>query len=155
MRSAMRRLADVTESLADRVRARLRDEMHQRKLSQPDVGSLIQWTQSKVAQKLNARSHITLDELESLCFAVGIPPSEAVRDRGLEFCAEMAPHELRMLEQFRQQTQDLRDLILKVLKVTKSGHLPDRHAGSLKKQKPKKSSKVRNDDDKSGIKIAE
>lgn len=133
------------DDLNDRVRARLRDEMTQKHLSQQEVADLIGWTQSKVAQKLTGRTPITLDELAALCFAVGLPITEAVRDRGLEFCAEMLPHELRLLEHYRQQPQDIRDALLKILKVAKVVHAPDRYATPVKKSSKKPKGTLAND----------
>jgi transcriptional regulator with XRE-family HTH domain len=103
--------------LAERVRGRIREEMARRDLSQQGVADLIKWTQSRVAQKLNGRTPITMDELSSLGFAVGLQPTEIVRDRGLEFCSEMAPHELRVLERLRQLTPAMREAFLTLLEA--------------------------------------
>lgn len=105
------------ESLNDRVRDTLRAEKARRRLSERDIANLIQWSQSRVAQKLSGRTPITLNELEGLCFALGISATEAVRDRGLEFVAEMTPTELRLLERIRQLTPDQRAAILQILGV--------------------------------------
>lgn len=129
-------MSDVPE----RVRLRLRDEMTRRHLSQQDVADTLKWTQSRVAQKLTGRTPITLEELEALCFGVGLPPTEAVRDHGLEFCAEMTPSELRLLERMRQLTPPQRDAILTVLDVATKTRIEPRHAKSstkiLKKRRP-------------------
>lgn len=131
--------------LSDRVRLRLREEMGKSGLSQRDVADLIGWTQSKVAKHLTGRVEIGLDALEALCFAVGLSATEVVRDHGLEFCAEMQPHELRLLEHFRQQTPDTRDAFLKILKVAKTTHLPERYAKPLKKSPAKRPKKADGD----------
>lgn len=94
--------------LGERVRLRLREELARQKLSQPDVADLIGWTQSRVAQKLTGRTPITLDELEALAFAVGMSPTELIRDRGFEFCAEMTPSEFKALQQLRLLLPPLR-----------------------------------------------
>jgi transcriptional regulator with XRE-family HTH domain len=125
----------MPESLNDRVRQRLKDEKIARKLSERDIAGLIQWTQSKVAQKFSGRTPITLDELDALCFALSILPSEAVRDRGLEFSAEMTPTELRVLENFRHETDAMRDAVATILKVRLKQHAPERHAGALPTKK--------------------
>ena len=124
-------------SLSERVRERLRDEIIKQKLTQQEVADLIGagWTQTRVAQKLHARSRITLDELEALCFALGLPISEIVRDRGLEFYAEMTPTEVRLLEQFRQRDTKEQDAFLTLFHVQRKTHAPERHARPLKNPK--------------------
>lgn len=104
-------------TLGERVRLLLREEKARKKLSEREMADLIQWTQSRVAQKLSGRTPITLDELESLCFALGLSPTEAVRDRGLEFCAEMTPSELRLLERLRQLPRPALDGIMAILQI--------------------------------------
>lgn len=104
-------------TMNDRVRDRLKEEAQKRKLSQRDLAGFLQWTLSKVSKKLNGYTMIDLNELEALCFAVGITPTEAVRDRGLEFCAEMTPTELRVLEQIRKLSKPTFDAYLQVLQV--------------------------------------
>ena len=49
--------------LSERVRERLRDEKTRRHFSEREIAQLIDWSQSKVAQKLAGRTPITLDEL--------------------------------------------------------------------------------------------
>lgn len=92
----------MSDDLSERVRLRLREEMGRKKLSQQDLADLIQWTQSRVAQKLTGRTPITLEELSALCFGVGLSLVEAVRDHGLEFCAQMTPSELRVHQRVRE-----------------------------------------------------
>jgi len=89
--------------------------MTHKHLSQQEVADLLKWTQSKVAQKLTGRTPITLEELEALAFAVSLSPTEVVRDTGLEFCAEMTPTELRVLELFRTLPTVTRDHFFGVL----------------------------------------
>lgn len=115
--------------LADRARQRIRDEMAKRHLSQQDVADLIKWTQSRVAQKITGRTPITLDELEALAFAVALAPVEIIRDRGMEFFAEMAPYELRVLEKLRELPKHVREAYLEVLSVKAS---EEKHAAPKK-----------------------
>lgn len=128
--------AMMSDDLSERVRRRLREEMTRRDLSQQDVADLVKWTQSKVAQKLTGRTPITLEELEALCFGVTLSPVEAVRDHGLEFCADLTPTELRILEHLRHIPQAERDAFLVVLRVKTRTNAPERHARPLKKRKP-------------------
>ena len=105
------------ESASIRARARIRAEMETRHLSQRDVAGILGWTQSRVSKNLNARVELGLDDLESLCFAVGITLTEAVRDHGLEFCAEMTPSELRILERIRQLKPDVLQAVMTLIQV--------------------------------------
>jgi transcriptional regulator with XRE-family HTH domain len=84
------------------VLARVRIEMQRRGLSQVDVAGLIHWTQSKVSKVLNGETALMVNDLDALCVAVGLRLTEAVRDHGVEFCAEMSPTELRVLEELRR-----------------------------------------------------
>lgn len=104
-------------TLNERTRQRLRDEKARLALSERDLAGFTKWTQSRVAQKLSGRTPITLDELETLCFALGIQPTEAVRDRGLEFVAEMTPTELRLLELIRRLPKAAYDGLLHFMQV--------------------------------------
>lgn len=122
----------MAETLNERVRRRLKEEKERRDLSERDLSGILNWSQSRVAQKLGGRTPITLDELEALCFGLSLLPSEAVRDRGLEFCAEMTPTELRALEALRSATEATRGAILTLLHVKSTTALPERFAGPLK-----------------------
>lgn len=133
--------APMAETLADRARRRIRDEMMRKHLSQRDLSDLLGgaeagWSQSRIAKFLSGRVELTVKAVEALAFAVGLAPTEVVRDHGLEFCAEMMPYELRLLEHFRQLVPDKRDAFLNLLDVAKVTHAPDRYAKA-----PKKSSK--------------
>ena len=119
--------------LSQRVRERLRDEKQRRHLSEREMAELIQWSQSKVAQKLGGRTPITLDELEALCFALNLSPAEAVRDRGLEFYAEMTPTELRVLERIRQLPPSIFEAVLTIIDVRSHTRAEPRRASKPKK----------------------
>ena len=94
---------------SEQVRKVLRDTMAKHDMSQRDVAGIVGWSQSKVAHILNGRVELNLDDLAEFCFGVGLSLTEAVRDRGMEFCAEMTPTELRFLELLRSMTQADRD----------------------------------------------
>lgn len=104
-------------SRASQARQRIREEMERQKLSQREVADLLQWSQSRVGKILIGRVGLDVDDLEALCFAVGISLTEAVRDRGFEFCAEMTPTELRLLERIRQLPQEDVDALMRLLAV--------------------------------------
>lgn len=124
--------------IGDRVRHRLREEMARLKRGQQDIADLVQWTQSRVAQKLTGRTPITLEELDALAFAVDLPVTELVRDHGLEFCAEMTPTELRVLERFRQLAPDQQHALMTILDVKATTKRQDRRAALPKKANPAK-----------------
>lgn len=110
----------ASQTLNDRVRDRLKTEKAALGLSEQDLANWMQWGKSKVAQKLGGRTDLTLNELESLCSALSITPTEAVRDRGLEFCAELTPTELRLLEQIRKLDGPTREAILHLANVKRA-----------------------------------
>ena len=123
----------MAETASDRARARLRSEMERRHLNQTDVANLLEWTQSKISKVLNGKTGLDVDDLSALCFAVGIQLTEAVRDHGLEFCAEMTPTELRILERIRQLPQPVLDAVMTLLNVPTTTRREDRRATPKKK----------------------
>lgn len=114
--------------LSEQVRLRLREEMAKRQMSQRDMAGVLGWTQSRVAHILTGRVEMSVDDLAEFAFGLGIAVTEAVRDRGMEFCAEMAPYELRLLEQIRQLPQTDREAFLQVLGVKMKTVAPERRA---------------------------
>lgn len=92
--------------LADRLRARIREEMAARAIQQRDVAGITGWSQSKVAKILQNQMVLTVDILEGFAFALNLSPVELVRDRGYEFCAELTPTELRILQVMRDRPTD-------------------------------------------------
>lgn len=122
--------------LSEQIRLRIREEMERQELSQRDVANLLKWSQSKVAHVLNARVEMRVEDLEAFCFALNLPPTEAVRDRGMEFCAEMTPTELRILERIRQLQPAVLAAIMTLLDVQTKTRPQDRRAApSVKKTK--------------------
>ena len=75
--------------------------MLRRRINQAALADRIGWTQSKVSKVLNGETALCVDDLEALCSGVGLRLTEVVRDHGLEFCAELTPAELRVLEGLR------------------------------------------------------
>ena len=123
------------ETPSDRARARILLAMKARDLSQTDVAGILSWTQPRVSKVLNGRVELGVEELAALCFAVGISMTEAVRDHGMEFCAEMTPTELRLFERIRSTTPAKRDAIMTLLEVTPA---PPRRALPPTPRKPRK-----------------
>jgi transcriptional regulator with XRE-family HTH domain len=112
----------VAPTLSERVRELLRTEAKHRGLSHRDIagvlgGTAAGWSPSRVTKNLTGRVELGVDELEALCFALSLQITEVVRDRGLEFCAEMTPTELRILERLRQLQPAVRDAILTLLDI--------------------------------------
>lgn len=103
--------------LNERARQAIRDAADKRKLSHRTLAGFLNWGFNKVTQKMTGRTPMTLNEFAALCFAVGIQPTEAVRDRGLEFCAEMTPTELRVLEHYRKLPKQAAEGLLQFLQV--------------------------------------
>jgi transcriptional regulator with XRE-family HTH domain len=128
----------TSETPAERALLRVRAEMARKKMSQRDVAGILDWSQSRVSKNLNERIELGVNDLGDLCFAVGISLTEAVRDQGLEFCAELTPTEVRVLEGLRHIPQGLSDYIVGfILHLSGTAkHRPERHAGPL--DKPRK-----------------
>lgn len=104
--------------LVDDVRQRIRDEMARQHLSQREIAQLLRWSQSRVAKILTGRIQLDVDDLEAFATILSVRPTELVRDRGLEFCADLTPTELRVLEQLRRLDAPTRDALLHLLRVT-------------------------------------
>ncbi len=98
-------------TLAERAVLRIREEMTARHISQRDLAERLQCSQGRVAKILNGGVNLRLNDVATLTNAVGISVVEAVRDRGLEFHAEMSPTELRILERIRQRPNVLQGLM--------------------------------------------
>ena len=97
--------------LNDQVRERLREEIARKDYSQRDLAELLQWSQSKVAKLLNGRVELSLNDLEAFCTILTLRPTEAVRDKGLEFCREMTPTDFRLFQELGRNSR-LRDALL-------------------------------------------
>ncbi len=103
--------------LSEQVRIRLREEMEHKDMSQRDLAGILGWSQSRVAHLLTGRVEITVDDLAEMAFALGLSVLETVRDRGMEFCAEMTPSEMRVLDAVRALPQTDRDAFTHLLGV--------------------------------------
>lgn len=123
--------------LSEQVRLRLREEMAVKEMSQRDVAGILTWSQSRVAHLLNGRVEMSIDDLAEFAQALGISPTEIVRDRGMEFVAEMTPSEMRFLERLRQLTQIQRDGLMVLLHITTTTQAQERRAAPVRKS-PKK-----------------
>lgn len=88
--------------LADTARLRMREEMLRRGLNQRELSAQLDWSQGRLGKVLTGRTDLKVNDMAAVCQVLGLSVVEAVRDRGLEFCAEMTPTELRTLERIRQ-----------------------------------------------------
>lgn len=107
-------------TLAEQVRLRIREEMTHRKMSQRDVAGLLGWSQSRVAHLLTGRVEMSVEDVAGFGFALGLQPTEIVRDRGMEFVAEMTPTELRLFERIRQLTPEQRGALYQLLGIVQN-----------------------------------
>jgi len=99
-------------TLAERAVLRIREEMTERKISQRDLAERLRCSQGRVAKLLNGGVRLRLNDVGVLADAVGITVVEALRDRGLEFYAELTPSEVRILERLRRRPTALQGALL-------------------------------------------
>lgn len=131
-------------ALADAARSRIREEMDRKGLTERDLANLLNTSPGRVGHLLRGYTELRVDDLEALCFGVGLSPVEAIRDRGLEFCATMSPSRLRLHQRLDQLPGV--DLALIQILDAKSHTAPqgrraaqkDRKAPPAKKPKPKR-----------------
>lgn len=117
----------MSDTASERARTRIREEMDRKHLNQVDIAGLLKWSQSRISKLLSGHSDLRVDDLEAVCFAIGIQLTEAVRDHGLEFCAEMSPTELRALENLRRLDPTNQSAFLQLLDAKRRAS-PDRYA---------------------------
>lgn len=127
----------MADAVSERARRRLRDEMAAKNLNQADVAGRLEWTQSRVSKLLNGKVELSVDDLAALCFAVDVSLVEVIRDHGLEFCAEMTPTELRMLERLRQLPPPLLEALMMLVNARTKGLLPPSMVEGRYAKKPK------------------
>lgn len=96
---------------------RIREEMRAKNISQRDLAEKFRCSQGKIAKLLNNTVKLRVEDLARLANAVGIPITEAIRDRGLEFYAEVTPLEQRILERIRQRGGGVQSAILQLLDI--------------------------------------
>ncbi len=86
---------------------RIREEMTERKITQRDLAEVLRCSQGRIAKILNGGVNLRFNDLATLAAAVKISLVETVRDRGLEFYAELTPTEVRLFERIRQRPEIL------------------------------------------------
>lgn len=95
---------------------RIREEMTERKISQRDLAEALNCSQGRVAKIMGGGVNLRFNDLAILADAVKISLVETVRDRGLEFFAELSPSEVRLLEKIRQRPEVL-DALMDLLEL--------------------------------------
>jgi transcriptional regulator with XRE-family HTH domain len=130
------RVPMTTPTLTQRFLTRVREEMARLELSQRDIAAFSGLSESKISKIMHGVLELGIEDAAKLCAAVSLSITEAVRDRGMEFCAEMTPTELRLLELWRKMSQPERDAYFQIMggKVKLEGRraLPQR-ASRLRK----------------------
>lgn len=97
---------------AERALLRVREEMNERHISQRDLAALLRCSQGRITKILNGGVNLRVDDLETLADAVGLRLTELVRDRGLEFYAEMTPSELRIFQTIRRSPKVMQGVMI-------------------------------------------
>ncbi|HXU05231.1 MAG TPA: hypothetical protein VN903_29935 [Polyangia bacterium] len=100
-----------------RVRARVRDELAHRRISQRVAAERLSlhtgelWTQSKVHKILTGEVGLQFVDLVAFARVIDISLVELVRDPGLEFSAEMTPSEMKLVAAVRDKPRILPALL--------------------------------------------
>ena len=106
----MHRVADTDGDVfevSQRVRARVRDELAHRRISQRIAAERLSqftgetWTQSKVHKILTGQVQLLVDDLAAFARLLDLSLAEVMREPGREFVADLTPSELRLLEAVR------------------------------------------------------
>lgn len=114
---------------SDRARQRLREELDARDIGQQALADALTqltgdvWTKSKVNHVLNGRVQLLVDDADAIGTICKLYLTEVVRDRGLEFYAEMTPTELRILDGLRKKPHVLRGILM-LLQMDTAAELP-------------------------------
>lgn len=113
----MARLAKPLRA-SDRARLRLREELQARNITQQDLAEALTeitgevWSKGKVNHVLNGHVQLLVDDADAIAKVAKLYLTEVVRDRGLEFYAEMTPTELKILERIRRRPKVLQVVMM-------------------------------------------
>lgn len=110
-------------TVADRALLRIREEMTTRQLTQRDMAERLKCSQGRIAKLLNGHTELRLNDIAELAQSVGLSLVEVIRDRGLEFFAELTPTEVRILELLRLNPHTLQGVMV-LLRMTGDGQKP-------------------------------
>ena len=115
---------------AERAVRRIREEMDARKITQRELAKRMQCSQSRITKLLNGDVDLRVNDAADLATAVGLALVEAIRDRGLEFYAELSPLEVRALNAYRNRRPDEQQAMLILLGIgAPATAAPQRKAG--------------------------
>jgi transcriptional regulator with XRE-family HTH domain len=104
--------------MSARALRRIRDELDARGISQRDLALLLtnateeHWSQPRIGKVLTGKVELKLDDAAAIARVIKLALTEILRDRGLEFYAELTPTELRILERIRQRPHVLSALLI-------------------------------------------
>lgn len=126
--------AEMAETAAERARARLLAEFERSELTQKDLATFAGWKQPKISKVMNGHTELTVNDLAALCSALGMSLVEAVRDHGLEFCAEMTSTQLRLHERIKQLPQHEIDAVITLLDMKRQTKPEPRRAAPPRKR---------------------
>lgn len=109
--------------------------MTERKISQRTLADRLHCSQGRVAKLLNGGVNLRLNDVRVLADAVGITVVEALRDRGLEFYAELTPSEVRIIERLRRRPTALQGALMM---LGLPDDLPNAKKDDVKQHTPKR-----------------
>jgi hypothetical protein len=95
---------EMPPDVSQRVRARVRDELAHRKISQRVAAERLEqytaepWSQSKVHKILTGEVELKVDDLAALARVLDLSLADVMREPGREFVADLTPSELRLIE---------------------------------------------------------
>lgn len=115
--------------LSDRVRARLREKLEVRKLSQRKLAALLAketnalWNQMDVSRILKGSVKLKVDDLETIARVMGGAVVELVHEQGREYVADLLPLEKALIDLIREDPRYL-PVLLEFLRLR---NVPGRH----------------------------
>jgi hypothetical protein len=103
--------------VSQRVRARVRDELTHRRISQRVAAERLEqytsepWSQSKVHKILTGQVQLMVDELAAFARVLDLSLADLMREPGREFVADLTPSELKVLEAIRERPEMIPHLL--------------------------------------------
>jgi len=104
---------EMPPDVSQRVRARVRDELLHRRLTQRVAAERLEaytgesWSQSKVHKILTGEVELKVDDLAAFARILNLSLADLMREPGREFLADLTPSELRLLEAVRDKPRFL------------------------------------------------
>jgi len=108
---------EMPPDVSQRVRARVRDELLHRKISQRVAAERLEqytsetWTQSKVQKILTGQVQLMVEELAAFARVLDLSLADLMREPGREFVADLTPSELKLIEAVRDKPRILPALL--------------------------------------------